>query len=164
MCPENYREHLCCQAWTEQARPQHGSNVTVRGTEAGRRRTLWASECGCVSFSFCLFSPLSPGPGPGAGRGRADRPALFAVVSQPFRLGQFVEGSTEANPSMLWDNRAACLYYGRFSSNPIQRVSGSPHRQQSEPSLWVLLRRPCRHSQVLTTGSACSHAAQQCSV
>lgn len=52
MCPEKYREHLCCQAWTEQARPQHGSNPTVRGTEAGRGRTLWASECGCVSFSF----------------------------------------------------------------------------------------------------------------
>lgn len=54
----------------------------------------------------------------------------------PFRLGQFVEGPTEANPSMLWDSWAACLYYGRFSSNPIQRVPWAPTR--AVRALWVL--------------------------
>lgn len=52
------------------------------------------------------------------------------------------------------------LWYCRFSCNPIQRVHGSPIAAVGARALWCWT---CRHSQVLTTRSACSHAVQQCS-
>jgi hypothetical protein len=82
---------------------------------------------------------------------------LWRVPQQPIRA---CCGTTGLHVCMY-----CVVYHNIMVGSARIQFNGSlgPHRQ-SEPSLWVLLRRACRQSQVLTTtGSGCSHAVQQCS-
>lgn len=148
---------------TEQARPQHGSNPTVRGVGPGRGHALWAGWPGVgVSFSFVCshFFLQDQDQVPDEGGRTVQRYSLsFRRV--------FGWGNLWRVPQK--PIRACCGTAGLHACNvvgsaAIQFNGSLGPRRASSPSLSLVGGCwSCRHSQVLTTGSACSHAVPLCS-